>query len=143
MNKTQLEFVGAALYKCEGTKLRKDKRFKNTYYYQIEFTNSDPYLMKLFLDFLRKILKIDENKLKCELFLYQDQKMAFVEKRWKVELGLKSTNFQKTIELKTKTTLFKPNPFGTCKLRYNSKECFLKLNEIIIKRLGIDANLIK
>jgi hypothetical protein len=143
MNREELELVGSALYKCEGTKLRKDERYKNTFLYHIEFTNSEPCLIKLFLKFLRQILKIDEGKLRCELFLYPTMNIDDVRKKWEKITNIKPSNFQKIIILKEKSSKFKPNPLGTCKIRLCSKEIYLKMNQIIIKRLGIDASLIK
>jgi len=145
MNNNDLELAGAVLYKCEGAKLRKDKRYPKgkTVYYSIEFTNSEVSLIKLFLKFLRKIIKIEEIKLKCELFLYADMKIDVIEKRWQKIVQLPKNQFHKTIIFKTKISRFKPNPLGTCKIRYVDKGKYLKLNEIIVKKLGQTASLIK
>ena len=71
----ELSIIGAILYSCEGTKLRRDKRRKNdVYHWVIEFTNSDLRLVKLFVEFLRSIIKIDESRLKGQLFIYDDLK---------------------------------------------------------------------
>lgn len=145
MNKTELELAGAILYKCEGTKLRKDKRYLNgnTFYYAIEFTNSDPELIKLFLEFLRKIIKIDESKIKCEIFGYPDLNIVKLENFWSKITKIPLANFQKTILIKRKNFKFKPNPWGTCKIRYSNKESYKRLNQVIINNLGNASSLIK
>jgi hypothetical protein len=145
MDTKNLELAGAVLYKCEGAKLRKDKRYPNgkTVYYSIEFTNSEKYLIKLFLEFLRKIIGVEENKLRCELFLYADMNIEAVERKWQNVVQIPKTQFHKTIIFKTKVSRFKPNPLGTCKIRYTSKEKYIELNRIIIKKLGLAASLIK
>ena len=52
-SKKELEIIGVALYSCEGTRLRRDKRRKNeVYYWVIEFTNSNFKLVEIFLEFL-------------------------------------------------------------------------------------------
>lgn len=72
-SRRELSIIGAILYSCEGTRLRRDNRRKNeTYYWVIEFTNSNPFLVKLFLHFLRNIIGIEENRLKGQLFAYDD-----------------------------------------------------------------------
>ena len=71
--KKELEIIGTVLYGCEGTRLRRDKRrVNNVYHWVIEFTNTDPRLIKLFLLFMRKVLTIHEKKLKGQLFIYND-----------------------------------------------------------------------
>ena len=132
----ELSIIGAALYSCEGTKLRKDKRRKNdVYYWVIEFTNSDFRLIKLFLEFLRKIIKIDELRLKGQLFIYDDLKKNLLEKEWSRIMHIPLHNFNKTIVFKSKKGKYKPSPRGTFKIRYHSKEAFKKLDTLIKKIL--------
>ena len=132
----ELSILGAALYSCEGTKLRRDKRRQNNvYHWVIEFTNSNPALIKYFVTFLRKIIKIDESRLKGQLFIYNDLIQKRVEKEWSVVSGIPLTNFNKTIILKSKNIKYKPNPNGTFKIRYHSKEAFRKLDSLVNKIL--------
>jgi hypothetical protein len=69
MTKRELRLLGAVLYLCEGTKLRKDPRYKNTYIYGIEFTNSNPEIIALFLKFMIRELEISQAKIKAQLFI--------------------------------------------------------------------------
>lgn len=145
MKKSELELAGAILYKTEGTRLRRNVRYPlgNTFYYAIEFTNSDPILIKLFLEFLRKILKIQEEQLRCELFIYEDHNKEELELFWSKETRIPLSQFHKTILLRAKSpSKYKPGPLGTCKIRFNSKEDFLRLNSVIKSRLGDEASLI-
>lgn len=135
MTSKELRLAGALLYACEGTKLRKDSRYKNTFIYSIEFTNSNPKIVSLFLRFMRKELKIDPAKIKGQLFLYPDLDVARVKKIWSNNTNIPTTQFQKIIMLKTKISRFKPNPLGTFKVRYTNKEKFLLLQSIIDKVL--------
>ncbi|MCX5687808.1 MAG: hypothetical protein NTV71_04140 [Candidatus Omnitrophica bacterium] len=132
LTKRDLKIIGAALYSCEGTKLRRDKRKKNEiYYWVIEFTNSNPKLIKLFAAFLRKIIKIEENKLKGQLIIYSDIQKKKLEKFWSATSGIPLFNFNKTVVLSAKGSLYKPNPNGTFKVRYHSKEAFKRLDRIL------------
>ncbi|MDO8602507.1 MAG: hypothetical protein Q7O04_01495 [Candidatus Omnitrophota bacterium] len=132
LTKRDLKIIGAILYSCEGTKLRRDKRRKNEiYYWAIEFTNSNPKLIKLFATFLRKIIKIEENKLKGQLIVYNDIQKKKLEKFWSTISGIPLFNFNKTVILSAKNSLYKPNPNGTFKVRYHSKEVFKRLDRIL------------
>ena len=96
LTKRDLKIIGAVLYSCEGTKLRRDKRRKNEiYYWVIEFTNSNPKLIKLFTVFLRKIIKIEENKLKGQLIIYSDIQKKKLEEFWSKISGIPLFNFNK------------------------------------------------
>jgi len=145
MIKRELELAGIILYKCEGTRLRRDSRYPNgnTFIYSIEFTNSDPVLIKFFLKFIRKVIKIEESRLKCELFIYNDLEKEKIENFWSSVCQIPLSRFHKTIVLIAKNSKYKPNPLGTCKIRYSDKKAYLKLNDLIEKRLGKEAGLIK
>jgi hypothetical protein len=131
MTKKDLRLAGALLYVCEGTKLRKDPRYKNTYIYAIEFTNSDPQIVALFRRFMIEELEIDPSKIKGQLFLYPDLNEKKVMKEWSRRTHISTRQFQKIIMLKAKISKFKPNPLGTLKIRHSSKEKFLELQSII------------
>ena len=131
MTRKELQLAGALLYACEGTKLRRDSRYKNTFIYAIEFTNSNPQIISLFLRFMIQELEIDIAKIKGQLFIYPDLDKKKVMQTWSHETGIPVVQFQKVIMLKAKISKFKPNPLGTFKLRYTGKEKFLKLQSII------------
>lgn len=133
----ELSIIGAVLYSCEGTRLRLDKRSKNNvYYWAIEFTNSNFNLIKLFVEFLKKVIKIDKRRLKGQLFIYSDLNKKNLALQWSKVSGIPLTNFNKTIVLKAKNIKYKPNPNGTFKVRYYSKEAFHKLESLIKKIVG-------
>ncbi|MEX0924734.1 MAG: hypothetical protein WDZ82_02205 [Candidatus Paceibacterota bacterium] len=131
MTKEELKVAGAVLYVCEGTKLRKDNRYKNTYIYNVDFTNSNPKTVILFIRFLKEILKIDHNKIRVQLFLYQDHDHNELRKHWSSMIGLPQSQFDKVISLKSKNSKYKPNPLGTCKIRCYGKDVFQRLQSVI------------
>lgn len=131
MTLKELTIAGVLLYACEGTKLRKDPRHKNTYIYAIELTNSDPKIIYLFVKFLLTVIEIDKKRLRGQLFVYQDHNIAELKKYWSKKTGIPLGQFHKVIELKNRNSKYKPNPLGTFKVRYSCKEDFLKLQEII------------
>ncbi len=132
--KKELEIIGTVLYGCEGTRLRRDKRrVNNVYHWVIEFTNTDPRLIKLFLLFMRKVLTIHEKKLKGQLFIYNDLDQDKVEKFWSSATEIPLSRFNKTIILTPRGYKGKLSEKGTFKLRYHSKEIFKKLDSIMEK----------
>ena len=92
--------------------------------------------MRLFLSFLRRIIKIEESRLKGELFIYRDHEKNTLEKFWSRISGISLSRFNKTITLRAKNYKYKPNPNGTFKIRYHSKEAFQKLDSLIRNILG-------
>ena len=131
MTKKELQLAGAMLYVCEGTKLRKDKRGINTYFYSIELTNSDPKIIELFMKFLCEIIRPNREKIKGQLFMYSDQNGKEQMEFWSKTSGIPIYNFQKNIIFAAKTGKFKPSPHGTFKIRYTNKVDFLRLQAII------------
>lgn len=128
----ELSLIGSILYSCEGTQLRRDKRRRNdVYYWAIEFTNSNPKLIQLFVAFLKRIIKIDVSRLKGQLLIYDDLNIGKLEQYWLAITGILLINLNKTIVFKSKNTKYKLNPNGTFKLRYYSKDAFQKLDALI------------
>jgi len=144
MTKKEIELAGAILYKCEGTRLRRDLRYPNanTFYYVIDFTNSDPLLIKLFLDFLRRMLKIREEKLRVSLNFYDNVDRNKLIKFWSTITKIPKNQFYNTKSCHAENPKYRPNLLGTCKIRYMDKKTYFKLDEIIKKRLGKEASLI-
>lgn len=131
MTNKELAQVGAALYACEGTVARRDYRGENRYNYAIEITNSKPQIIATFCLFLKKVMKIDWNRVKGQLFVYPDHNQKKLVKFWSKVSTIPVSHFQKVILLQQKGSKYKPNPLGTFKVRYSSKEDFLKLQCII------------
>lgn len=131
MTKKNLTIAGAMIYACEGTKIRKDARYENYYIYAIELTNSRPETIRLFSLFLQKILKVPWAKVRGQLFVYPDHNIKKLIHYWSGVSFIPISQFQKPIMLTQKNSKYKPNPLGTFKIRYNSKEKFIKLQSII------------
>ncbi|MEK7640524.1 MAG: hypothetical protein AAB389_00815 [Patescibacteria group bacterium] len=131
MTSKELRIAGAMLYVGEGTKLRKDPRYKNTFIYAIELTNSDPQIVALFIKFLKEELEVDFSKVRGQLFIYPDLDKEKVMRVWSRKTGIPIAQFQKVIMLKPRSLVFRHSPLGTFKVRISSKDKFLKLQSII------------
>jgi len=134
LSKNDLTLIGAALYVCEGTKLRTDKWGKDIC--SIEFTNKDPRLILMFLRCLREIIGAEEERIKAELFVYPDLDERRLKQYWSGITQIPIGRFNQSIVLMQKNVRFKPNKLGTLKIRYAHKEHFLKLQGIINEVFG-------
>lgn len=137
-----LSLIGASLYLCEGTRARITKRTngQKQKIFAIEFTNMDPRAIKLFLKFLRKVIKPVKKRIKAELFIYPDHDELKLKEFWSECTGIPLGRFNQAIKLKQKNIRYKPNPLGTLKIRYSHKEHFLKMQSIIEKVFGLEKD---
>ena len=134
ISKSELELVGAAIYICEGTKIRTDNRGYKIR--AVEFTNKDPRVIKMFLNFLRRVIGAVEFRIKAELFIYPDHNEQELVRYWSEVTDIPVNRFNKSILLRQKNIKCKPNILGTIKIRYCHKEHFLKIQDIIESVFG-------
>jgi len=126
------EIIGLIIWWTEGTKAYKDKRGKNTWVYNVDVTNTNPEIIKLFLDFLRKDVKIDESRLKLQLQIHKGDDQCAIENYWSNLTNIPKQRFTKTIIRPQGNKIGKSR--GTCKIRYSDKSIYLKLDSSL-KRL--------
>lgn len=82
-DKAIVELALAILYLREGFKTRVG----------LGMGNSDPLILKFFINALLNIYKLDENKIKCELHLRADQDPEAKKQYWSDQLGIGIENF--------------------------------------------------
>lgn len=83
-----LFIAGIMLYWGEGTKVSRN---------QIRFANSDPEMIRFFIEFLRKACGIPEEKLRIAVLAYPDLDTQSVERFWSFATGVPLSRFHKTI----------------------------------------------
>ncbi|MEK7592355.1 MAG: hypothetical protein AAB508_03075 [Patescibacteria group bacterium] len=127
--------IALALWWCEGTKIRRDKRWKNAYLYPIEITNTDPKIIKIFLDYLKIELKVPNHKLRGQIQIHDGDDKSKIEHFWSNYLNIPMSQFNKTI-IRARGSRFK-NQYGTFKLRTYNKNTFQKLQFLLEKELEI------
>ena len=134
-SKYELKLVGAALYWGEGYKSEKSGGDC------VQLSNSDPYLVVLFLRFLREILKIPEEKFLVSIRVHPniDEKDAI--KFWSKATAIPKDRFRITRQISRASEGKRPRnslPYGTLDLRVNSRQNFFKIKgwiDGIIKNL--------
>lgn len=77
--------AGIALYAGEGSKTDG----------QVVFTNSDPRMVSLFCDWLRRFFDIDEHRLRAALYLHEGLDLGVAEKFWSGVTGIALSQFRK------------------------------------------------
>ena len=128
MNKDKIrKMVGLILWWAEGTKSRRDKRGKNTWSYNVEVTNTNPRIIKHFLNFLRKDIGIDENRLKLQLQIHEGDDKSSVENFWSKFTEIPLHRFNNTFIRPKGNKVGKTQ--GTCKIRYSSKTTYKVIEE--------------
>ena len=123
------KIVGSIIWWTEGTKSRKDKRWRNTWSYTIDVTNTNEEIIKLFLDFLRYDIGIDENRLKAQIQIHEGDSKEDLEKYWSNVTQIPIQRFTKTIIRPQGNKLGKTK--GTCKVRYCDKSVYRKIEEVL------------
>ena len=126
MKHTLREVIGIIIWWTEGTKAYKDKRWKNTWVRNVDVTNTNPDIIRLFLDFLRKDIEVDESRLKLQLQIHEGDNREYMENYWSKITGIPRNRFTKTIVRPQGNKVGKS--MGTCKIRYSDKDTYLKLN---------------
>ncbi|MFC1727656.1 helix-turn-helix domain-containing protein [Patescibacteria group bacterium] len=125
LTKRDLFLVGVALYWAEG-----DKKHRS-----MNFANSDPEMIKLFLWWLQEICEIPLNRIKCNIGINKahESRIEEVEKFWSKLTGIPRNQFNKA-SIKKVANIKKyrnyHNHFGTLTLRV------LKGTDLNYKTLG-------
>ena len=124
------KLVCGILYLCEGAKYPSTRC--------LVFGNSDPWIIRCFINLLRNSFNIDEEKLRCRIMYRYDQNLKELNKYWSNVTGIPLHNFYKSkpdSRTKGKSTL-KNDYKGICAVHYLSTNLQFKLQsigEIIIK----------
>jgi len=106
-----LLFLGSALYWAEGYKRPVIRNGKEVTHHVVSITNSDLYLVKLFLKFLREYCKVPEEKIKASIRIYEHQNESLLLDFWQKETKILPQNFKKTYYGTSKSILGK-RPFN-------------------------------
>ena len=132
LNDRELMLIGAGLYWCEGQKSFNNKR---GYIHQlINFSNSDPLLISIFLGFIKRILKIDENRIGGALILYPNLNPEEAITYWQKITSLPRERFKYCVAISRASKQIRPSrflPYGTLQLKVNQRQEFFKIRGLI------------
>jgi len=127
----KLRIAGIMLYWAEGTKGGN----------HVDFTNSDPKAIQIFLKFLREICGIQEERLRLLLYLFTDHNENELKKYWSKITGISLNQFSAShIRRGRKGTYKRKSKYGTAKLRYSDKRLFEQIMKWIEGYLNKNLN---
>lgn len=118
VNKKELLLIGAALYWAEGSKEKEHNISQG-----IIFSNSDPFMIKLFLKWLKEIVKIKINDISPEIYIHENSKnnIKKVIKYWSRIINISDTEFRhiyfKKNKISTKRKNIDRNYYGLLRIR--------------------------
>jgi hypothetical protein len=125
----ELFLVGAALYWGEGTKY---ERVGGTA--AVVFTNSDPEMIRVFLCFVRLVLKIKEDRIRAGINLYDIKKIATSRKYWAGVTGLPEERFYISRLISGASSGKRDKnrlPHGTVSIRISNRKEFYRIKGMI------------
>ena len=111
------------LYLGEGSKTKRGS---------LTFGNSDPFIIDMFLDLLRRCYEIDNSKFRCTVQCRADQDIKKLEKFWSKITKIPPSQFygtridKRTIGKKTLKLEYK----GVCRIDYFSADIFTELMKL-------------
>lgn len=134
MNLDPFDVVCLTLWWTEGTKLRKNKKWGSNIY-SVEVTNTDPYIIKLFLIYLIDKLDVQKDRVKVQLQIHHGDDKQELESFWEEITEIPKSQFNLTIIRPVGKKVGKSK--GTCKIRVHSKALFLELEERLNELRGL------
>jgi len=93
----------------------------------VDFANSSPTLIKVFLTFLRKVCAIDENRLKLYLYCFSNQRPTKLIDFWSKELKIKRRQFTKPYIRSVTKPSSRIMRYGLLHLRYSDKKLLMQI----------------
>ncbi|MEI7777131.1 MAG: hypothetical protein WCI52_00820 [bacterium] len=119
----ELALAGVMLYWAEGTKSNK--------FESIDFANSDPKMILIFLDFLRKVFCVSEDRLKIYLYCHSNQNVEEIKKFWSGITSIPLSQFSKPYIKQDSKKNGRIMTYGLIHLRYNDKKLYLEIMKMI------------
>ena len=125
LSKYELKLMGIALYWAEGW--NRDNTGKG---HGMCFSNSNPDMVKLFLKFLREIIKVPEDKLRVDIHIYPSINEKSAIRFWSNVTNIPKQRFRITQQISRASKGKRPKnslPYGTLKLDVGKRQNFFKI----------------
>src|SRR3989338_2665258 len=124
LREEKLKTAGIFLYWGEGAQLQG----KNC---GVDFANSNPEMIKVFLSFLRRICGINEKKLRVFLYCYTNQDIEKLLKYWHNTTHIPINQFTKPYIRKDFKSNSRRMEYGLVHIRYADKKLLIQIDEWI------------
>ena len=119
----KLKIAGTMLYWAEGTKSEKS--------FGIDFANSDPEMVRIFVKFLRTIFTLDEKRLRLHLYCYADQDISSLISFWCSITGVPASQLTKPYVRQDFRENGRKMLHGLIHIRYNDKKLLWEMKKMI------------
>ena len=135
INKRDLLIIGTALYWAEGYKRPVVIRGKTRTSHRVSLTNSDPELIFIFLQFLKKICNVPDDKITIWIRYFEHQDPVYLLNFWQKKCNIPYSNFRKTLQTISISSQRKKSynslPFGVAQISVNSTNLYHKIMGMI------------
>jgi len=134
----ELLLIGATLYWGEGTIHHGRYRYPH-----LSFSNSNPEIIKTYMLFVRKILKIEESQIKAGIHIHSNIKEKMARKFWAKITGLPELKFYIFRQISRSSKLKRDKrflPYGTAQIIVGRRQLFYKVQgyiDGIIRQLAV------
>jgi hypothetical protein len=131
INDRDLFMLGVSLYWAEGYKRPIMQNGKIKTHHPVSLSNSDPALIKIYLEFLRKVCHVPETKITGEVRVYEHHNEAYLLSFWNKTTNI-PLNQLKTVKngVSISSQRIRPYntlPYGTIQIRVNSTELYHRI----------------
>lgn len=123
LRQRELKTIGAMLYWAEGYDTPKA--------HHIDFANSDPFMIDIFVRFLRECYSIDEKRLRGAIYSYADQDIEEISDFWSTLTGIPREQFSKPFIRNDFKKDGRKTKFGTFHVRYHDKKLLIEIRNLI------------
>lgn len=122
-----LKIAGIMLYWAEGARSNQAQKA-----IIVDFTNSNPRMVQLFLRFMREICGVDENRLRVLLYCYANQNIDILKKFWHKTTSIALRQFSKPyIRKDFLPTKINKMRYGLIHVRYCDKKLLAQIESWI------------
>lgn len=119
----KLKVAGAMLYWAEGYKSIKSRG--------VDFANSDPEMVLMFVNFLRSMYELDEKRFRVLLYCYSNQNILNIIKFWSKLTGISKRQFTKPYVRNDYKENGRVMKYGMIHVRYGDKKLLVDLMRLI------------
>ena len=135
ISKRDLLIIGTSLYWAEGYKRPVVIKGKTRTFHRVSLTNSDPDLICIFLQFLREVCEIPNEKITIWIRYFEHQDPTYLLDFWQKKCNIPYSNFKNTLQTVSISSQRKKSynslPFGVAQISVNSTNLYHKIMGLI------------
>lgn len=135
ISKRDLLVIGTSLYWAEGYKRPVVIKGKARTSHRVSLTNSDPKLICIFLQFLKEICEVPNEKITIWIRYFEHQDSAYLLDFWQKKCNIPYSSFRKTLQTVSISSQRKKSynslPFGVAQISVSNTNLYHKIMGLI------------